>query len=85
MVGMVVLSDADAARYATDGLPEALVRAYRYGRHCGTLRGERGWSLDEVEARTGLRSSVIEAVEAGSRVMTADEFIALATLYGYRI
>jgi hypothetical protein len=85
MVRFSVLSEADAARYAGDGVPDALARAYRYASHFGTLRAERGWSLAEVAGRTGLRAEAIEATEAGERVLTADEFLALATLYGYRL
>lgn len=48
----------------------------------GRLRGARGWSLREVEARTGINAGVLSRIERGIGGPTPDQALALLTTYG---
>lgn len=55
------------------------------GRCLRASRMARGWSLAEVEARTGLPKMNVQAWEMGRRACPLEILAALAAFYGARV
>lgn len=57
---------------------------YALGQRLRAARRQRGWSLGDVETRTGgeFKASVVGAYERGERAISVQRFVRLSDIYG---
>lgn len=52
------------------------------GKRINKLRNDKGWSLRELENRTGINYSVLSRIESGKRSLTDQEINVFSDLFG---
>ena len=56
-----------------------------FGNRVRELRGERGWSQEDLAERSGLHRNYVGGIERGERNVGLDNIHALANAFGVRV